>query len=312
MSFFKSEDVKVFPCAYRGTYAGEDGKVYYFNPESIIQSEFNFVNSPNRHWKESYVISYKNDVLKCIINGYYFEISHIDYYLTGTKLNLAIKVADVAISGTSNQTEVLANLDTIPNKKGQTSDQSLDKKDEDDNIYYFTGLAYGLPDTSGYKTLDALTKETNGSWHITYASLLPEIAHDTTENSSVLPGATKITGELTVSDGGATITGATEINGTLTSINTITGKNGLSITNGATNLKATTIAGTTSITGATTIEGATKINTSSEADTTIGNGTGTTTINGGINIPGAIDVSYNSETGILTITRGLEYPAQTN
>jgi len=308
MSFFKSKDVKVFPCAYRGT----DDTGAYFNPESIIQSEFNFVNAPNRHWKQSYVISYDNTThkLKCVINGYYFEIDNVDDYLaklTSTKFELAIKVANVAIGGTSNQTEVLANLDTLGGA-GQTSDQSLDNKK--DGTYYFTGLAYGLSDTSRYIALDALTKETNGSWHITYASLLPEIAHDTTENSSVLPGATKITGELTISNGGATITGATEINGTLTSTNTITGKNGLSITNGATNLKATTITGATSITGATTIKGATNINTDEDADTTIGNADSTTTIKGKLNIPGAIDVSYKE--GVLTITRGLEYPAQTN
>lgn len=290
MNFFKSEDVKVFPCAYRGT----DSQGNYFNPESIIQSEFNFVNSPNRHWKGSYVISYTNNILKVVINGYYFEISNIspdsDYLKSISDLYLGIQVANAAINGTSNQTEVLANLNKIVDNKGQVANESLDENLN--GVYYFTGLAYDKSPLTGCITLAALKK--NDNWEIVPSSLLPEITHGDTKGSSILPGDVKIDGNINITSN-TTISGTTDINNKLTVKN-----NGAEI-NGSTNIN-----GNTAIIG-----DSVNINNIGQGTTTIGAPNSTTIIKGNLDIPNAIDVTYKN--GILTIKRGLKtLQTQTN
>ena len=81
-NYFRSEDVKVFPSAYRGQ---------NINPEASSFTEYNFTNiySKQSEKKESFIISYtktKNESgdtleskLKCVIGGYYFEINFINY-----------------------------------------------------------------------------------------------------------------------------------------------------------------------------------------------------------------------------------------
>jgi hypothetical protein len=81
MAYFRSEDIKVFPCAYRG-YRKSGAEA--LDPSARSFTEYNFSNiysniSAN---KPSYVISYNttNDILKCTIGGYYFEISNVSTY----------------------------------------------------------------------------------------------------------------------------------------------------------------------------------------------------------------------------------------
>ena len=66
--YFKSENVKVFPSAFRG----KNDSDLWFDPEALMQTEHNIVNS-GRGFKDSYIIEY-GEILKCIIHGYYFEI----------------------------------------------------------------------------------------------------------------------------------------------------------------------------------------------------------------------------------------------
>jgi hypothetical protein len=56
-TYIESKDLKVFPCAYRGYYAGEDYKV--FDPEARSTTEANFTDTFHKlsSNKESYVIS---------------------------------------------------------------------------------------------------------------------------------------------------------------------------------------------------------------------------------------------------------------
>jgi hypothetical protein len=59
--FIKSENIKVFPCAYRGSYSETENDIEYikfFNPEACTTSEYNFVNSFHKlsNKKESYVV----------------------------------------------------------------------------------------------------------------------------------------------------------------------------------------------------------------------------------------------------------------
>lgn len=68
--FIESENIKVFPCSYRGF--DKSGNVY--DPEATGFTEYNFVNI---YGKQTKLISWTDNLLKCVINGYYFEIKNI-------------------------------------------------------------------------------------------------------------------------------------------------------------------------------------------------------------------------------------------
>lgn len=80
--YFKSQDIRVFPCSYRGYYNTATSKTLVFDPEARATTESNFTEafhklSPN---KESYIVNWdaNNGILKCVIGGYYFEIRDCD------------------------------------------------------------------------------------------------------------------------------------------------------------------------------------------------------------------------------------------
>ena len=91
-NYFKSKDVKVFPCAYRG----QDENKEPINPEASSFTEYNFTNiySKQGNKKESFIVSYTETELKCVIGGYYFEITNFNKYKKSDYKYLAIKIAD--------------------------------------------------------------------------------------------------------------------------------------------------------------------------------------------------------------------------
>lgn len=128
-NYFKSTDVKIFPCAYRGQNASNEP----INPEASSFTEYNFTNiySKQGEKKEGFIISYTENELKCVIGGYYFEITNFDKYKKSDYKYLAIKIA---------------NKELVP-FEGAYSDGSLD--DTTNNI--FLGVAGGstLEELSG-------------------------------------------------------------------------------------------------------------------------------------------------------------------
>ena len=72
-NYFKITDAKIFPCAYRGQ---------NINPEASSFTEYNFTNiySKQGEKKESFIISYTENELKCVIHGYYYEITNLNNY----------------------------------------------------------------------------------------------------------------------------------------------------------------------------------------------------------------------------------------
>lgn len=123
-NYFKITDVKIFPCAYRGQ---------NINPEASSFTEYNFTNiySKQGEKKESFIISYTENELKCVIGGYYFEIANFNRYEKSDYKYLAVKIA---------------NKELVP-FNGTDSAGSLD--DTTNNI--FLGVAGGgtLEDLSG-------------------------------------------------------------------------------------------------------------------------------------------------------------------
>lgn len=155
MEFFKSDDVKVFPCARRGakTESGEIEKI--FDAESRLNTEYNLthLHGINGGTFYSYVHKYElnNDktlksgsILVVIVGGYYFEITLNEEYFgangmltkdaiaaeNGTGVWLNVDLEDKNLDA-NNKTKLMKNLDN------PSSDQ-LDEKV--DNEYYFKGL----------------------------------------------------------------------------------------------------------------------------------------------------------------------------
>ena len=113
ISYFRSENVKVFPCAYRGyrrlvdNNAANTSHVVY-NPESRGFTEYNYSHVYPRLDKEngSYLVSWENSnqsngKLCCVIGGYYFELYNVQLSDLADK-RLAIKVTSISLSENTN------------------------------------------------------------------------------------------------------------------------------------------------------------------------------------------------------------------
>jgi len=138
-NYFRSADVSVFPCAYRGYYVANNHQ-YVFNPESRGFTEANLTNIYPKlsASKTSYLVSWENGasssgtgILKCVIGGYYFEINDIKYSDLADK-TLAIKTRQINVDNNGDTTLILASYIDI-------NDAYLDTANGND--YMFTGLA---------------------------------------------------------------------------------------------------------------------------------------------------------------------------
>ena len=125
--FIESENVKVFPCSYRGF--NDDKNI--FDPEASGFTEYNFANI---YGKQTKLISWTGNLLKCIIDGYYFEIKNItpaDLFRNNKLYKFAIVLKSISVVG-SYETKV---LDSIYADNVSYLDTKID------GVNYFTGLA---------------------------------------------------------------------------------------------------------------------------------------------------------------------------
>lgn len=125
--FIESENVKVFPCSYRGF--NDDRNI--FDPEASGFTEYNFANI---YGKQTKLISWTGNLLKCIIDGYYFEIKNItpaDLFRNNKLYKFAIVLKSMNVVG-SYETKV---LDSIYADNVSYLDTKID------GVNYFTGLA---------------------------------------------------------------------------------------------------------------------------------------------------------------------------
>lgn len=160
--YFESKNVKVFPTAFRGQYSYVDKEgilqTLIFDPEARLNTEYNFVNtSGTNSYLKSYVIDFNSTskILKCVIGGYYFEISNID--LNDFKDNnghiktlfISTRPADINSADTTAQS-IENRRSTYVLKNMESEDSSLDIKDESatEPTYYFTGIKVIYDDTN--------------------------------------------------------------------------------------------------------------------------------------------------------------------
>ena len=159
-SYFRSKDVKVFPCSYRGTYinktsivgeATTDSETFAYDPESRLTTENNIVNIPGNRWaSEKYLIAYdkEQDSLKFVLGGYYFEV--YGGYNSETVANslkgvyLIVNTKTINLTGQEDVAEISTdNVDRVRTTKILTSlnKDSQDLDIEISGINCFTGLA---------------------------------------------------------------------------------------------------------------------------------------------------------------------------
>lgn len=135
-SYFYSNKIKVFPCAYRSN---------AYDATARLNTEHNFTHLPHMVDKASYIIKF-NDIpenetttkLICVIQGYYFEIElGDDDYATLQNKYLNICLASPNGAG-SIESPHLCSWDS-----SDSVEATLDGKPEGSNYYIFKGLKIG-------------------------------------------------------------------------------------------------------------------------------------------------------------------------
>lgn len=113
-TYFKSDKVRVFPSAYRGT--DTNNKMY--NPESRLQTEFNTTLKKYLVDTNGFVIDYKDNHIKFILEGYYFDIDISDIT---DRSYLAVKLILDTLHTAENihdYTEIALHADEVTNFAG--------------------------------------------------------------------------------------------------------------------------------------------------------------------------------------------------
>jgi hypothetical protein len=178
IKYFKSQDIKVFPCAYRGYYNTATGEGKVFDPEARSTTEANFTSTFHKlsSKKDSYIVEWKPDTsgstegtLKCVIGGYYFEIYNQDISnfffdvdsTTKSPYSLCIKTTPIDL-GTSNTTEQ-GDIERVTPvlKSFYNTENYLDIFIN--NEYWFTGLALCENDSDSTASLIPFLLEENYS-----------------------------------------------------------------------------------------------------------------------------------------------------
>ena len=166
MSYLKSTEVKVYPSAYRGV----DSENNLYNPEAQLNTEFNITNILRSITSiDSYVLSWENNILKCVIHGYYFELTITDETLSNFTSNIFAIIHILPASAMDDTNTKYPAYTLVPYTQTETgAPTSLDTSLEDNDGKNFIGLtlvenASAL--SSGFYTLNILTK-TNDNWRI--------------------------------------------------------------------------------------------------------------------------------------------------
>ena len=197
--YVESKNIKVFPCSYRGQYGDQNQKV--FDPEARLNTEYNFINSGSLSTAhKSYIVNWDNDILKCVVGGYYFEIANCkpeDFLVDNTVLNLYIKLATIPLteSGTDDpdrKTYILSSVE-------EPADHYLDIDDGSGNII-FLGLIIVDNLSINDGSLSVIKKTDSGAIKDT-SKYLPVIYSGTGHNSIVMGDASGAIGDYAHAEG---------------------------------------------------------------------------------------------------------------
>lgn len=141
MNYFKSNQVKVFPCANRGKEKDPDtGAERVFNPEARFNTEENLTLPSYIGGNDTYIISQKNPTsgladgeFEALIHGYYFKVTNLTSNEINTIFNSNLCFLGIKLSENTAGIKQLVSLES-------TNSENLDR--EINGNYYFTGLGY--------------------------------------------------------------------------------------------------------------------------------------------------------------------------
>lgn len=177
-NFFRSNQIKVYPASFRGSYPQGDGTTK-FDPESTLTTEYNITRPVIAGSRTTYIISWDgvNRKLTCVIGGYYFEISGITASALSNKyLCINKRTIDLNNTDTDSQrtTSVLASF--------RTDSIALDEPDNHNN-YFFTGLLISEAPVEGTASEFGL-KAFLDNGTINYAEFIPDIRNGSGNKNS--------------------------------------------------------------------------------------------------------------------------------
>lgn len=187
-TYFYSNKVKVFPCAYRSS---------TYDATARLNTEYNFTHLPHMVDKASYIIEFTEEKLICVIQGYYFEIELGDGDFATLNYNeetKKYKYLNICVASPNSDTYGENFIEGPHLCSWDSSDgveATLDGKPEGSNYYIFKGLKIGEGALS------------NGSYQcyalkLDASAMLPIMANkieDSAEDNAGVPISSKFTTE---------------------------------------------------------------------------------------------------------------------
>ena len=141
MSYFKSENVYMYPSGYRQYNDG--GVDISVNPESKLNTEFNLTNIVSRlvtQNKGSFIVSYSQNVIEFFIHGYFFQVKNFtpsgDMYAT-------IRLSKTAITG---ETDYINMWELYPYDASTYNTRNLDYLDNSDINFIALYISNTIPE----------------------------------------------------------------------------------------------------------------------------------------------------------------------
>lgn len=156
LGFLKSKNIKIYPTARRGKYTETNSSAtYIYDPEARLETEYNKIHHFSKTVaKNSYIIAWDdfgkvNSKLRCVIGGYYFEITGtVDYKYLG------IQTKDIELVGNDTDTRsTKLIISTIRNQEGKNIATVNDALDTTDGNFLGLVGSDDANDLTGYEIL---------------------------------------------------------------------------------------------------------------------------------------------------------------
>ena len=160
MAYLKSTQVKVYPSAYRGV----NDKGELFNPEAQLNTEFNITNLQANDSYRSYVISWKDSILKCVIHGYYFELTLDATTINSFTSNIYASINIQAATNVDATNTKYAAYTLVPYTQVATGIPS--KLDDTNGEFIGLNLTEEKPTSGATATLHILYKTNDNTWQV--------------------------------------------------------------------------------------------------------------------------------------------------
>lgn len=217
MSNFLSNDISVFPTAYRQY--DDDGNTTIVNIESRLNTEYNITNLVNglldtRINSGNFVVDYDDTqhIIKFCLKGYYFEVNNLTNYINNEPLYVKIKILSfnqsnynhldelvpIDYAGGSRNLDKLIGTDTTPTFIGLEYSTNSDEATSDDDYFQLLDANGNVPEKSwlrfstrqigyynGTNWVSIQTNFNTSNLQATTSFISPNILEDTSSNFKI-------------------------------------------------------------------------------------------------------------------------------